>query len=98
MVYIVLSGELEVIRMKKNLLQHTEAAENNRAMIGPSKQGKVLSKQEKQSSTQLIRLTYLQSGQMFGEDDLVYGRSCTTTVRCTSMTAVCYHIKKKEFM
>ena len=35
---------------------------------------------------------------MFGEEDVINGRRYTTTVRCSSSTAVLYQIKAKEFI
>lgn len=57
-----------------------------------------MSKQEKGYTKQNVRLTYLCSGQMFGEEDVINGRCYTTTVRCSSMSAIVYSIKAKEFI
>ena len=47
---------------------------------------------------QQVRLTYLQTGQIFGEEDVINGRNYTTTVRCSSSSAILYQIKAKEFI
>ena len=44
-----------------------------------------------------IRLTFIGKGQIFGEEDFVNGRNYTTTVKCSSNTAIVFMIKSSEF-
>ncbi len=53
---------------------------------------------KKGPQSKLIRMTILCSGQIIGDDDVISGRPYTTTVRCTSTTAILYCIKADEFI
>ena len=98
MIYIVLEGELEVVRMCRAIAFKNESKDQNRSYIGPDQQGRSINKQEKNSQKQPVRLTFLSSGYIFGEEDVLNGRLYTTTVRCSSNTAILYQIKAKEFI
>jgi len=46
----------------------------------------------------MVVLKQLCTGQMFGDEDVVNSRRCTTTVKCTSTFGTLYSIKADEFI
>jgi hypothetical protein len=52
MIYIVLEGELEVVRTRRGIIPKNEKNDQNRNYIGPDYQGISVSKQEKNSQRQ----------------------------------------------
>mmetsp|Transcript_5703 Transcript_5703/g.9049 ORF Transcript_5703/g.9049 Transcript_5703/m.9049 type:complete len:166 (+) Transcript_5703:1827-2324(+) len=111
-IYIVKEGEFEVYRQRKNRLFFTsedreEQRDKQAAKIfafhkanpaGGSEQrwANPLTIPAKQR-IHLVPLRRYGAGQLFGEDDVVYDRNYTTTVKCISVKGALYSIKSSEF-
>ena len=106
MVYIIKEGEVEALRQIKKLHSKAKASnQDNKFFLGNNAQlrkctqpEKIVTKGKDNHKPQMIRLSQICSGQMFGEEDVVNNRNYTTTVRCISTSAVIYCIKAEEFL
>ena len=47
--------------------------------------------------TQKLKIAIICAGQMFGHEDVLNNRDCTTTIKCLSNNAQLYCIKAEEF-
>lgn len=76
----------------------------NRSYLGhqlkdqPYSKTNVEKKLREKTNKSKIRLSVLCKGQMFGEEDIINDRECTTTVVCNSTEATVYSIKAEEFI
>lgn len=52
---------------------------------------------KKSVARQVMKMSVLCAGQIFGQEDVLHGRNHTTTVRCLSVDSQVFAIKAEEF-
>jgi len=101
-VFIVKSGEFEIIRIAKYRPKRITDDSKVRLLLGPTNRTsiKAILKNEAHipnAKRQEVRLSAIRAGQCVGIEDALNNRNYTTSVRCTSSTGQCYMLKANEF-